>query len=214
MKTFLLCERFCGQAFNFYQKSCILERNRTPVRRDEWLFEVTGVEDDLFSTHMWRGDRSAAARPVFDCWQGWRGAFAANYTSWRCIFWLHFGRKGAVCVNYKRAWVYQHVSSVNMRHLNLSKVQVQLEALITTWLMMAPDNSAEPPDPCGVFFLPSLFLCSPNCLYLFAVLLFLGLAELLLNGAIQLTEQSHLLAVLQKTCWRWRLVWKWKDLSF
>lgn len=90
---------------------------------------------------MWRGDRSAAARPVFDCWQGRRGALAANYTSWRCIFWLHFGRKAAACGNYKHTWVYQHVSSVKMRHLNLSKVQVQVEALIMTWLMMAPDNS-------------------------------------------------------------------------
>lgn len=73
------------------------------------------------------------------------------------FFWLRFGRKGAACDNYKHARVHQHVSGVKMRHLNLFKVQVQPEALIKTWLMMAPDNGAQPPDPCGLFFTPAFF---------------------------------------------------------
>lgn len=43
-------------------------------------------------------------------------------------------------------------------------------------------------------------------MYLFAVLLFLGFAKLLLNGAVQLIEQSDLLAVLQEPCWCGSLV--------
>lgn len=35
---------------------------------------------------------------------------------------------------------------------------------------------------------------------LFVVFVFLGLAELLLNGAVQLTEEPHFLTVLQEAC--------------
>jgi hypothetical protein len=39
-----------------------------------------------------------------------------------------------------------------------------------------------------------------SAVYLFVVLLFLGLAELLLDGAVKLAEQAHLLTVLQEAC--------------
>lgn len=42
--------------------------------------------------------------------------------------------------------------------------------------------------------------------HLLGVLLLLDFAELLLDGAVQLTEQSYLLTVLQEACWGWRLV--------
>lgn len=82
--------------------------------------------------------------------------------------------------------------------------------------MISPDNSSQPSNPtpvagCGFGLTTVCFQLRASfspLQYLFAVLVFLGLAKLLLNGAVQLTEQSHLLTVLQEACWCGRLVWK------
>lgn len=53
---FCSCKRLFGHwPLIFTKKRCILERNRIPAQRDGCLFEVTGGEHDLFSTHMWLG---------------------------------------------------------------------------------------------------------------------------------------------------------------
>lgn len=61
-----------------------------------------------------------------------------------------------------------------------------------------------------VYFLLWAFLSPLQ--YLFVVLFFLGLAKLLLNGAVEFTEQPHLLTVLQEACRSRRLVWNERDM--
>lgn len=81
--------------------------------------------------------------------------------------------------------------------------------------MPAADSSSYPRDttPFGGAVGSTGFFFSRRR-YLFIVLFFLGLAKLLLYGAIQFTEQSHLLTVLQEARRCGRLAWKSREGFF